>query len=165
MKNWICISAIFLLNASTDAFAPHPLTFANTVRRRAAHTAHAPHQNSYLEQLAATPMKEQETQKPSTPEPEPNISMEAAATAAPPTTQQQEEEEEDSTKSLLQKVKEAGVAGAISYALWELGAQILPIVLRMQLFQNSNEILSSLRQYIKDFGGLVSQFVWLDFRN
>lgn len=162
MKSYIC-NVILLLSASTDAFTPQPLTFANTVRRRAAHTAHAPHQNSYLEQLAATPIKEQENEKSAAPEP--TISMEAAATAAAPSTQQQDEEE-DSAKSLLQKVKQAGTAGAISYALWELGAQqLLPIVLRMQLFQNSNEILPAIRQFIKDFGELVSQCVLLVFRS
>mmetsp|Transcript_20571 Transcript_20571/g.30872 ORF Transcript_20571/g.30872 Transcript_20571/m.30872 type:complete len:177 (-) Transcript_20571:231-761(-) len=33
----------------------------------------------------------------------------------------EEEEELSETKKLLQKVKQAGTAGAISYALWELG--------------------------------------------
>lgn len=33
----------------------------------------------------------------------------------------EEEEELSETKTLLQKVKQAGTAGAISYALWELG--------------------------------------------
>lgn len=160
MKSYMNIcNVILLLNASTDAFTPQPLTFASTARRRAAH-AHAPHQNSYLEQLAATPIKEQENEKSAAPEP----TMEAAATAAAPTTQQQEEE--DSAKSLLQKVKQAGTAGVISYALWELGAQqLLPIVIRMQLFQNSNEILPAIRQFIKDFGELVSQCVLLVFRS
>ena len=34
---------------------------------------------------------------------------------------EEEEEEEDETKSLLKKVKDAGIAGVISYALWEFG--------------------------------------------
>ena len=35
--------------------------------------------------------------------------------------EEKEEEELSETKKLLQKVKQAGTAGAISYALWELG--------------------------------------------
>lgn len=43
--------------------------------------------------------------------------------AAEATVEEKEEEEEElsETKKLLKKVKEAGTAGAISYALWELG--------------------------------------------
>ena len=45
------------------------------------------------------------------------------AAAAEATVEEKEEEEEElsETKKLLKKVKEAGTAGAISYALWELG--------------------------------------------
>ena len=47
---------------------------------------------------------------------------EAAATPAQATEAVVEEEEEESeTQKLLKKVKEAGTAGAISYAVWELG--------------------------------------------
>jgi hypothetical protein len=36
-------------------------------------------------------------------------------------TQQQQQEETSETKQLMQKVKDAGIAGVISYALWEFG--------------------------------------------
>ncbi|KAL7497413.1 hypothetical protein ACHAWT_008202 [Skeletonema menzelii] len=41
--------------------------------------------------------------------------------AAEAKVEEKEEEELSETKKLLQKVKQAGTAGAISYALWELG--------------------------------------------
>lgn len=41
--------------------------------------------------------------------------------AAEANVEEKAEEELSETKKLLQKVKQAGTAGAISYALWELG--------------------------------------------
>lgn len=132
----------------SHAFAPQPVTFANKVNQRA---AHPPHKNSYLEQLAATSTKEESTES----------KLSDRATLSPPTSMettsssstQPKEEEQSETKSLLEKVKQAGTAGAISYALWELGAQqIIPIILRMHVFQNSNDILSWFRRIFKDFG-------------
>jgi len=49
--------------------------------------------------------------------------------------------ENEEKESLLLKIKQAGLAGAISYALWELGAFLTPIFLRMQLIKNADYIL------------------------
>ena len=133
--------AVLLLNLSCiNAFAPPPELNSWKVVNRA---AHPPHKNFYLEQLAASPTKEEAKVEASPTE---------IKTSMETTTSEEPEEEQDKTKSLLAKVKQAGTAGAISYALWELGAQqILPILLRMQLFQNSNEIFSWFQQQIRAF--------------
>ena len=127
--------AVLLLNLSfINAFAPQQITYYYAKSNRA---AHPPHKNFYLEQLAASPTKEE-------------VKVEASPTEITTSVETDtSEEDQDKTKSLLAKVKQAGTAGAISYALWELGAQqILPILLRMQLFQNSNEIFSWFQQQI-----------------
>jgi len=102
--------AVLLLNLSCiNAFAPPPELNSWKVVNRA---AHPPHKNFYLEQLAASPTKEE-------------VKVEASPTeiktSMETTTSEEPEEEQDKTKSLLAKVKQAGTAGAISYALWELG--------------------------------------------
>lgn len=146
--------AILLFNtlSNTNGFAPQPITYGINIR----HRAHPPHKNSYLEQLAATPTKDDATVKP----PTTTVSIESTTTSDATL---EVNEEQDKTKSLLEKVKQAGTAGAISYALWELGAtQILPILLRMQLFQNSNEIFAWFQKSIailKDFGESVFLYV------
>ena len=148
--------AILLFNtlSHTNGFAPQPFPYASS---NVHHRAHPPHKNSYLEQLAATPTKADTTEKP----PTTTANKETPITSMETT--QELNEKQDEAKSLLEKVKQAGTAGAISYALWELGApQILPILLRMQLFQNSNEIFAWFRKsfaILKDFGESVFRFV------
>jgi hypothetical protein len=151
------VVALLLHLSNTHAFAPQPLTttFANRIDERA---AHPPHKNSYLEQLTSPNKEVKDESQPLEAASTHSTYMESTASTSMETPIEQTLEQNE-TKSLLEKVKQAGTAGAISYALWELGAQLLPILLRMQLFQNSHEIVSWLRQTIKDFGESVFRYV------
>lgn len=105
----------------TDSFAPHPLTIGN-IYQRASRTAHPPHKSYYLEQLAAIPTKEEVTESTNSPvEVETPAATVLEINGGESVEKKEEEKELSETQKLLQKVKQAGTAGAISYALWELG--------------------------------------------
>ncbi|KAL3799948.1 hypothetical protein HJC23_007421 [Cyclotella cryptica] len=116
--------ALLLVNilnipTGTESFAPHPLTIGN-VYQRATHTAHPPHKNYYLEQLAAIPTKEEVSESSSSPVETP-ATTDMEINGGETVEKKEDEKELSETQKLLQKVKQAGTAGAISYALWELG--------------------------------------------
>jgi hypothetical protein len=124
--------AIILLSLSnTVAFAPHLQTVLRS-HHHDAHQAHPPHKNQYLEQLATSSQDmKSDTLSYSQASSTNNPTINAAATTL----------ENEEKESLLLKIKQAGLAGAISYALWELGAFLTPIFLRMRLIKNADYIL------------------------
>ena len=61
---------------------------------------------------------------------QPTLEKEAEATEDAAPEKVEEEEELSETQKLMKQVKEAGTAGVISYALWELGFWALSVRFR-----------------------------------
>lgn len=152
MKTYLFFSVLLLIKEQTIAFSPafkgRSLTGVKSLNPT----------NTYLNLLSTkeeTEVVSKEVAKAK------EIKTNGAAAMDDETCEVKEEEELSETQKLMQQVKDAGVAGGISYALWELGFWTLSIPVCLSAYYGLTGHLPDLsdQEDLKKLGGEAFAFV------